>query len=111
MDLKAERGPDRARHKVSISERCQIDQPDAMFVFGNHSLGDGEGDRRFADTSPGPITVTRRCRDSREISVSTACSRPIIRVTASGKLCFAIESVAGCRVSDGASMRIGATKL
>ena len=36
---------------------------------------------------PGPTIVTRRWRDSRETSVATASSRPIIRVTANGRLC------------------------
>src|SRR6185295_13954731 len=51
MDLKAEHSPDRAWHKVSISERCEIDQPDAVFVSADHSLGDSEGNRGLADTS------------------------------------------------------------
>ena len=38
---------------------------------------------------PGPTIVTRRSRDNRETSVATASSRPIIRVTANGRLCGA----------------------
>ena len=36
---------------------------------------------------PGPTTVTRRWRESRETSAATASSRPIMRVTANGRLC------------------------
>src|SRR5258707_1051623 len=44
---------------------------------------------------PGPTIVTRRWRDSRETSAATAVSRPIIRVTASGRLCIVGGAVVG----------------
>jgi hypothetical protein len=37
---------------MRISERRQIDQPDAMLVAGDQALGYGEGDRGLAD-APG----------------------------------------------------------
>ena len=110
-DLKAEHGRNRARHKARVTERCQVDQPDSMLVFCDHSLGDGEGGRRLADTS-GPDdchqALARQPRDER----LTASSRPIIRVTVSGRLCTAADgAVWGGRVRDGSSTRTGATKL
>jgi hypothetical protein len=49
--FQAEHSGNRARYQASVAERRQIDQPDAMFVFGDHSLGDGEGDRGLADAT------------------------------------------------------------
>src|ERR1700751_5322406 len=66
MNLKAEHGPDRARRKSSVSDRCQVDQPDAVFIFADHSLRDGEGDSRFADASwsdHGHEALPRQSRD------------------------------------------------
>ena len=50
-DFQTEHGRNRARHQAGVAERCQVDQPDAVFVAGDHALGDGEGDRGLADTS------------------------------------------------------------
>ena len=50
---------------------------------------------------PGPTIVTRRSRESRVTSAATASSRPIMRVTANGRLC----GVAGGTVGGGAAPR------
>src|ERR1700730_10296836 len=42
---------------------------------------------------PGPRIVTKRCRESREMSAVTVSSRPVIRVTASGRLCAAMDAI------------------
>ena len=64
----AEHGRNRARHQARVAERRQIDQPDAVFVAGDHALGDREGDRGLADPS-GPDdrhqALARQSRDER----------------------------------------------
>ena len=50
-DFQAEHRRNRARHQARVAERRQIGQPHAVFVIGDHALGDGEGDRRLADTT------------------------------------------------------------
>src|SRR5580704_14607924 len=44
---------------------------------------------------PAPTTVTMRWRESRVTSAATASSRPIMRVTAKGKLCCVVEGTGG----------------
>jgi hypothetical protein len=51
VNFQTEHGCNRARHQAWVAERRQIDQPHAVFVIGDHALGDGEGDRRLADTT------------------------------------------------------------
>ena len=67
-DFQAEHGRNRARHQARVAERCQIDQPDAVLIAGDHALGDGEGDRGLADAS-GPDdrhqALARKSRDER----------------------------------------------
>ncbi len=67
-DFQTEHGRNRAWHQAGVAERCQVDQPDAVFVAGDHALGDGEGDRGLADTS-GPDdrhqALARKSRDER----------------------------------------------
>ena len=66
--FQTEHGRNRARHQAGVAERCQVDQPDAVFVVGSHALGDGEGDRGLADPS-GPDdrhqALARKSRDER----------------------------------------------
>src|SRR5260370_42219833 len=49
--FRSEHGRNHARHEARIAERRQIDQPDTVFIIGNHALGDGEGDRGLADAA------------------------------------------------------------
>ena len=67
-DFQAEHGRNRARHQARVAERRQIDQPDAVFIAGDHALGDGEGDRGLADAA-GPDdrhqALARKPRDER----------------------------------------------
>jgi len=74
-DLQAEHGGDRARHETRVTERCQIDQPDAMLVAGDQALCDGERDCGLAD-APGSSdrhqALARKSRDKRRHRFLTA---------------------------------------
>lgn len=72
----------------------QVDQPDAVFIGGHRRLGDGESDGCLTDP-PGPTIVTSRSRAKRETSDATVSSRPIIRVTANGRLCGRVAATVG----------------
>src|SRR6185369_5378127 len=50
-DAEAEYGGNGARPQARIVERRQIDEPDAVFVAGNHAFGDRESDRGLADAA------------------------------------------------------------
>jgi len=61
---------------------------------------------------PGPTTVTRRCCERRDTSAAAASSRPIMRVTAKGRLCAAAATAGATGVACSAfSARTGETKL
>ena len=51
MDFHAERSRYGTRHEVRICKRRQVDQPDAMFIIGDHVFRDGKGDSGLADAS------------------------------------------------------------
>ncbi len=51
VDFQTEHGGNGPRHQARVARRRQIDQPDAVFIIGDHALGDGEGDRGLADAA------------------------------------------------------------
>ena len=66
--LQTQHGRNRARHQAGVAEGGQVDKPDAVFVAGDHALGDGEGDRGLADTSGSDDrhqALARKSRDER----------------------------------------------
>ncbi len=50
VDFQPEYACNCARHQAEVAEPRQINEPDAVFIFRDHPLGDGEGDRGFANT-------------------------------------------------------------
>jgi hypothetical protein len=49
--FQAEHCGNRAWYQAGVAERRQIDQPNTLLISTDHPLGDGEGDRRFADAT------------------------------------------------------------
>jgi hypothetical protein len=58
----------RAQHQARVAERRQIDEPDAVFITGDHAFRDVEGDRGLANAA-GPDdrhqALARNSRDQR----------------------------------------------
>jgi hypothetical protein len=110
-DPEAEHGGNGARHQTRVAERRQIDEPDAVFVAGITRSAMASA-TVVLPMPPGPTIVTMRWRDSRATSVATTSSRPISRVTASGRLLAPADAAGGSNgAGDGASRLTGATKL